>query len=582
MKISRLLLLVLVAACSNGGGGGQPPPPPATAMGVFIDSPVQGLTYQSGSATPGTTDAQGMFEYTVGETLSFSVGGVELGTLPDGQQVVTPYDFGMAAENIARFLQTLDADGMHLNGIDLTAASAALADVTLDASEFLSDATTFETTIQPVLDAALGAGAVLVDAATALANLDAALDTTFEVAELAGKVLIIELPSEADAGIAVFEPLADPADSGSSVEFFLLSDTIDAGGDGTTSTLDWSVDGNGVLTLTDPVDSSVITVEKVGGSSGIISFRATEDGQEIMGSFLVPAHGVEQDLTGDGGRSFDLLTAFGTDRLTFFTNGTLSRVSDGLVFQESWTLHEDGTLLTTTDGAGGFALTVLLTGNLAVGGDTMTFTAINLSGDPGAPVFELQERIIGTLFTVEFPDPSTAIGYDFATSPGAVSPTDPVLQGLFTGVVVSGSFQYANWVPPLLVIDGPPAPGAPVYPESVIQVTGSANGLAFSDSIGGTLVGNDRYAVLGNVDILSMSTGQTLDSGFEIDNYRLTRVRWFWIETDTTPFDFLDSDLLPEALQDLGGRLAMDFELISDPQTQVSVFFEGFAITQSP
>ena len=59
-----------------------------------------------------------MFDYTVGETLSFSVGAVQLGTLPDGKPLVTPNDFGAATENIARFLQTLDADGEHINGID--------------------------------------------------------------------------------------------------------------------------------------------------------------------------------------------------------------------------------------------------------------------------------------------------------------------------------------------------------------------------------------------------------------------------------------------------------------------------------
>ena len=148
-----LLALPVFAACGGGGGGstptppptGGPPPPPPTEVGVFIDSPVEGLGYQSGSRTPGTTDAEGMFVYEIGQVLSFSVGGVELGSLPDGQALVTPYDFGEAAENIARLLQTLDADSNHLNGIDLTAAATALADVTFDASGFIADATTFET-----------------------------------------------------------------------------------------------------------------------------------------------------------------------------------------------------------------------------------------------------------------------------------------------------------------------------------------------------------------------------------------------------------------------------------------------------
>ena len=95
------LLLPLFAACGGSSGGSGPPPPQIVEMGVFIDSPVQGLSYQSGSSAAGTTDANGMFDYTVGETLSFSVGAVQLGTLPDGKPLVTPNDFGAAAENIA-------------------------------------------------------------------------------------------------------------------------------------------------------------------------------------------------------------------------------------------------------------------------------------------------------------------------------------------------------------------------------------------------------------------------------------------------------------------------------------------------
>ena len=152
------LVIPLFAACGGGGNGDGPttPPPPATAMGAFIDSPVQGLGYQSGTATPGTTDANGTFDYTVGETLSFSVGGVVLGTLPDGAPVITPFDFAGATENIARFLQTLDADRDHINGIDLVAAATALADTVQDASIFASDAMTFETDIAPIIETALG------------------------------------------------------------------------------------------------------------------------------------------------------------------------------------------------------------------------------------------------------------------------------------------------------------------------------------------------------------------------------------------------------------------------------------------
>ena len=183
--------------------------------------------------------------------------------------MVTPYDFGaQQAENIARFLQTLDADGVHLNGIDLTTASTALAGTTLDAATFDGDAAAFETAIAPALEAALGAGATMIDGATAIANLDMALDTTFELDEVAGLVYIVEIPSDADTGIVVFDALADPADTGSSLEMFMDSDTLDAGGDGTTTQLDWTVDADGVLTVTDPDDAESLTLTRTGGSNG--------------------------------------------------------------------------------------------------------------------------------------------------------------------------------------------------------------------------------------------------------------------------------------------------------------------------
>ena len=584
-----LLALPVFAACSADGDlgappdSGPPPPlPPITLVGVFIDSPVEGLGYRSGGSNPGTTDAEGMFVYEVGQTLSFSVGGVQLGTLPDGQSLVTPYDFGDAAENIARLLQTLDADGNHLNGIDLTSASSALAGVTFESSGFIADAATFEAAIQPVLDAALGAGATLIDAATAMANLDAALDTTFDVAELADRVLVIDLPSEADTGFLVFDPLANAGDSGSTVELILLSDTLAAGGFGFTTELDWSVDANGVLHLSDPVEPLFsFRIERLGGSSGVISIRLTDDIDEIIGSFLIPQTGVEADLTGDSGRSFDVATSTGTELVTFYPNGVVSRLVAGIVTEGQWTLGSSGSLLTTEDANGAVTLSVLLDGGLVTGGETITFTAMNLSGDPTDPIYELNEMFPGSIVPVSFPDPSTAVGYTFTTG-NAPTSQDTVLEALFAGTSVSGSFSYANWLPPFVVLDGPTLPGAVTYPDAMLGLDGTVNGLAFSGDIGFAVVGNERYQTLGGVDFMLLGDA-TLDTDFAIDDYQLIGVRWFWIETDTTPGDFLDSDLLPATPPEgLTGRLALDFALVSDPQIEATVFFEDFVLTPAP
>ncbi len=179
-RLLYLPLVVFITACGGGGGGSTPAttvPPPVLSSGVFLDSLVEGVTYQSGSNPPGTTDVNGSFNYTPGEPLTFSIGGVVLGTLTDGAPIITPFDFGAAAENIARFLQTLDADGDPSNGIDLTAAAAMLADTVLDAAVFQSDAATFEAAIAAAVEVVLGAGEVLIDAATAIDNLFAGTAT---------------------------------------------------------------------------------------------------------------------------------------------------------------------------------------------------------------------------------------------------------------------------------------------------------------------------------------------------------------------------------------------------------------------
>jgi hypothetical protein len=107
-------LLLLLTAC---GGSGTP-----TAAGVFVDAPVEGLTYESDGIT-GTTDSAGNFIYKVGKNITFSINGVSLPPV-QGASMLTPVDLVGASSpdspeaiNIARFLQSIDADGNPDNGI---------------------------------------------------------------------------------------------------------------------------------------------------------------------------------------------------------------------------------------------------------------------------------------------------------------------------------------------------------------------------------------------------------------------------------------------------------------------------------
>lgn len=89
-------LLGVVSGC--GGGNNQvmiAPYSPYT--GVFVDAPVTGLNYRTTSGAAGSTDAQGHFNYALGDIVTFSTGGVILGmaipvVTPAGNTVVTPVD----------------------------------------------------------------------------------------------------------------------------------------------------------------------------------------------------------------------------------------------------------------------------------------------------------------------------------------------------------------------------------------------------------------------------------------------------------------------------------------------------------
>jgi hypothetical protein len=573
-----VVAVTMLAACGGGSDSttNPPPPPPATAMGVFIDSPVQGLAYQSG-AVSGSTDATGTFDYTVGETLSFSVGGVALGTLTTGAPIVTPYDFGAAAENIARFLQSLDADGNHANGIDLVAAATALADTVADASIFMSDATTFEMDIAPILEAAMGPGAELVNAATAMANLVAATDSTFEKEELAGNIFVIEIPEADDVGIISFSALENPEDTGSSVELFMKADTIEDGGDGTTTVLTWSVDDNGVLTVEDPDELGAITITKAGGSMNMITIVLTGGTEELAGRFLVPANGTVEDLAGESGRSYVVIDDAGESTLTFFPSGRSTRVVNDIVIAEDWVLDESGTLITSFGDNSSIRLSVLINGSFAVGGEAVTISGTNASGDPNDLLLQLGELSFSVVSPIVPPGSETAVIYSFATSTSGSS-ADETLNAIFTGTSVSGSFKYANWIPALLVTQGASAPGSALYVGSVLDIAGTANGSVFADSSGNTVVGNERFVPTGQTDFLHFAA-PLIETPFTVNGYELSAIRWFWIEGDTTEEDFLNSDLLPQSLPGLTGRLSLDFTLPDNQDVTVSVFFEGLVVT---
>jgi hypothetical protein len=157
-----------------------------TAQGLFRDSNVSGLNYQSGAITgvtadPGGAATAGQFTYQVGSGITFSVGNVSLGTAAGGD-FVTPVDLlpnsttnQIEVLNMTRFLMMLDQDGNPDNGITI---SSAVRDIAPQWSQVNFTSATLDTELISIISDVATADnriPVLPDAPTAQAHLDATL-----------------------------------------------------------------------------------------------------------------------------------------------------------------------------------------------------------------------------------------------------------------------------------------------------------------------------------------------------------------------------------------------------------------------
>lgn len=124
-RVNGLIALSILGLTACGGGGGSGGSSTVVNNGVFKDTNVSGLSYESGGQT-GVTSQLGAFKYEEGEVVSFNVGGVNLGS-GEGKSVMTPLDLvtnGKLATpeviNKVRFLMMLDKDNTQSNGIDIS------------------------------------------------------------------------------------------------------------------------------------------------------------------------------------------------------------------------------------------------------------------------------------------------------------------------------------------------------------------------------------------------------------------------------------------------------------------------------
>lgn len=131
LSITLAALLTACGGSDNDSSNNSPPsPPPSTAsqIGVLTDGPVGGVKYvrtsSTGESIEGTTNLDGEFEYNDGDTVRFFIGDVQLGEAIEAKARITPLDLAElenARTNLMVFLQTLDDDGDHSNGIKITA-----------------------------------------------------------------------------------------------------------------------------------------------------------------------------------------------------------------------------------------------------------------------------------------------------------------------------------------------------------------------------------------------------------------------------------------------------------------------------
>lgn len=157
-----MLVFSVLASCGGGGssaGTNSSAPAVAATTGYFIDSAVSGLSYKTPSRS-GITGAKGAFSYVPGETVTFSIGNITLGTV-NGESIITPLAFiknsslsTSAIINRIRFLMMLDSDGNPSNGIsisDSVRTAAAKWTIDFNSAHFGSDASSIASSVSKLI-----------------------------------------------------------------------------------------------------------------------------------------------------------------------------------------------------------------------------------------------------------------------------------------------------------------------------------------------------------------------------------------------------------------------------------------------
>lgn len=336
----------------GGGAGGGPTP----SIGVFVDSPVQGLNY-SGPHFSGVTDSAGEFKYLPGDFVSFSIGSLSIGVSHPGAPMLTPFSTlsntpvatltgNEGPVSLARLLLTLNTTP-GTGKVTLPSPLPALPQLTSSAS--WSDPSSFETAMQ-------GVGLTPIGRAEAVAHLKAqfAIWGSWTTAGTASRLQVLTfLPN----GRFILADDDDPLVSGG-------ADGMEQGTyrwNATTNELTYvtavNTDGTGGLSALTPGPYSFIINSS--GNAAVLRFgpnvndtiaytRVIDQNNSLIGAWSITQPTVDQPGA----------------ILTLFVDGTFTVASDAIdtdpAGMERGTYVHDGTLhkitFTTTvdtNGAGG-------------------------------------------------------------------------------------------------------------------------------------------------------------------------------------------------------------------------------------
>lgn len=151
------VILFTLSACGGGGsssGSGGTAPPSDSLQGIFTDSPVFGVKYQTDSLQ-GLTNTLGEFNYREGESVIFSIGDFKFPSAVAGPEI-TPADLANGNSevrtNILQVLQSLDSDGNPDNGIEIPVE----AENAFNGSNLDIGSTNFDNEVQAILDTIKG------------------------------------------------------------------------------------------------------------------------------------------------------------------------------------------------------------------------------------------------------------------------------------------------------------------------------------------------------------------------------------------------------------------------------------------